>query len=220
MRDQQRRFRHRASGVALFAGLALAAGPALAEATDIAVDAPFTGVHAARGVEVTLAMGETAGAQAADGTDMSLLEVFVEDDILHGRRDSPFGEDGDDYDLEVAVTARRLRFLKASTGAILEGENLGLEDEAKIYVNTGGVMRVSGACDGLFVRGATGGELDAEDLRCKTVKAKARTGAILDVYASDTAEAYARLGGEVTVHGGATMTDSGTFIGGEVRPRD
>ncbi len=199
---------------ALFAPALVA--PAHAEPQEIEIDAPFTGVHAARGVRVSLTMGETASVRAdTDDADFDRLEVFVEDDVLHVRREGL--SDGDGFNLNVDVVATRLSRIKVSTGATLDGSDLVLDRGAEAIVDTGGELEASGRCTDLFAKAETGGVIDARAVLCERVKAKARTGGVVDVHASETAEGYARLGGEVTIHGGATIAKRGRFLGGVVR---
>ncbi|MEO1013786.1 MAG: DUF2807 domain-containing protein [Pseudomonadota bacterium] len=201
---------------------AIAAGGALlanahAEPRVLAVDGAFNSIHAARGVSVTLSMGEIASVTAdTDDPDFARLEAFVEDDTLHVRREG-LSDYGDGFDIRVDVTATRLVRIKVSTGARIDGADLKLDPDAEVIVDTGGVADLSGRCRDLFAKAETGGVIAAQDLQCDIVKAKARTGGEVDVYASDTAEGYARLGGEVTIHGDATITKRGRFLGGEVR---
>ncbi|MEM8771581.1 MAG: DUF2807 domain-containing protein [Pseudomonadota bacterium] len=199
--------------------LSLMAAQAGAQDQEISVNLPYSGVHAARGVNVYLTMGDAASIKADAGDkDFARLEVKVEDAVLHVRRQG--GSDDKRFDLDVYVAADRpLDFLKASTGARLDGTDLTLDGEAEILANTGGEMTLSGACETALLKASTGGEIEAEDLICESVTVKTGTGGSIEIHASKTAIAYARMGGEVILYGEAELKKKGASFGGEIRQR-
>ena len=197
-----------------FATAILSFAPAGAEERTIDPPGAFNGVHASRGVKVHLTMGDAAMIVAeSTGDGLSRLEIKIDDGALLVRR-AGLVNSGDSPSIEVRIVADQpLSSLKATTGAVLEGESLALGD-VEIEADTGGVLSVSGTCGAVKAEADTGGVVDARALACRTADARAGTGGVIDVSASEAAKGRARMGGAVTVYGDPPRTDFGTFLGG------
>lgn len=190
--------------------------PAAAETRAIEMEEPFHGVLVARGVEASFAAGPAVAIEAG-GDDLSRLEAFVDDGTLIIRRAGPFSDAPARF--RVSVIAPGVHEFKVATGGVLTAVGLDFE-RGEAIADTGGEMSLSGVCGHLTAKAETGGQINASALVCRTAKAKARTGGEADVHATEEVFGYARLGGEVRVHGGGTLAKRGRFLGGEVRSVD
>lgn len=191
--------------------------PAVAEERAYEIET-FTGVHVARGTSLEMSVGDTLSAIAtSDATSLGELVVEVKDGVLHVKRRSLTRENG--YrGAVVKVTAPNLSldYIEVSTGSEADIVDLSIEN-ARVLVNTGSRADLAGSCGSIDAKITTGSELHARDLLCGKVKAKARTGSSVNVFASDSVEAYARMGSEVTVYGKPANVKKGKFLGAEIK---
>ena len=194
----------------------LGASPANAEERIYEIE-PFTGIHVARGTTLEMSVGETLSAIAtSDAISLGELVVEVEDGVLHVKRRSLIKENG--YRgaiVKVTAPSLALNYIEVSTGSEADIKDLSIED-ARVLVNTGSRAELAGSCGSIDAKITTGAELDAHDLLCEKVKVKARTGSSVDVFASDSVEAYARMGSEITVYGKPAKVKKGKFLGAEI----
>ena len=205
-----------AKAIFLVTCTALLASAAHAAERDYPIGETITGVKASRGVNVALSPGAGASAVAEtdDEDDFSELKIDIDDGVLKISRRSNFTDENSTR-FTVRVVLERFDYLNVTTGATLEAGAFALGDlEAK--VDTGGVAEISGTCDDLDAQAATGGVFRAGALVCDGVDASASTGGVITAHAKERTKAKARLGGEVTVHGGPEKVRSNTFLGGDV----
>ena len=205
--------------LSLIVGAISAASIAPAAAEERAYDIEtFTGVHVARGTSLEMSVGDTLSAIAtSDATSLGELVVEVKDGILHVKRRSLTRENG--YRgavVKVTAPILALDYIEVSTGSEADIKDLSIEN-ARVLVNTGSRADLAGSCGSIDAKITTGAELNARDLLCEKVKAKARTGSSVKAFASDSVEAYARMGSEVTVYGKPAKVKKGKFLGAEIK---
>lgn len=176
----------------------------------------FTGVNVARGVTLTLSMGPESISTETNAANFDDLYIDVDKGVLEVRRKSAFTKDDNRHiQYTVTVTAPTIDFLKASTGAVMTGENLQIET-ADIEANTGAAMTLSGTCNAIAIEAHTGATVDSSALLCARVTARGRTGAMIRAYASEAADGKARMGAEIDFKGDPKTRKKGTFLGGDV----
>ena len=198
----------------------LMAGSAVAETKTYDL-APFTGVKAATGVDVTITVGEVQSVRAVgpDGK-MDRLEIAVDDGMLRIRRRNRkgWGWGWDDSNFEVTISVPELNVIDASSGA--EVRATGVESErVTLDASSGADIDVSGSCDIVSADASSGADIDARDLVCREAIADVSSGADIDIHATERFTGEASSGGGISVYGKPTNVNAGESSGGDIDMR-
>lgn len=195
--------------IATIALLAVA-GSAAAETRSLS---GFTGVSASDRICVEVTLGEAYRVDVS-GSDASKVATRIEDDRLVIRRTHrPFWGGTPSMDALVRVTMPAIDGLSASRGAELSATGLDGGD-LSLAAAMGGELRVTGACGALSVSVAMGGMVRAEGLQCRDANVAASMGGDARVFASNSIDVSATMGGSVSAAGGGEAQDIALSMGG------
>jgi hypothetical protein len=157
-------------------------------------------------------------AETTDGGDFKNLVVEVRGDTLHiGRNHSMFNWGGGPR-YRVTVSAPSYSRFEVSSGASLDGSGLQLAD-LRVEVSSGARLELSGSCTTLNADLSSGAQFDGESLKCDAADVDASSGARADAFASNSANASASSGANVTFHGNPATLEKDTSSGGSVDAR-
>lgn len=200
-------------GIALSVGLAAAA---FSQTQTIAVS-PFDSIEASNGVHVVVAMGD-AQSVVIDGpaSQADKIYVRVSDGRLHVRpRLRRRGHDSELSNTVVHVTMTDVIDIEVENGAELVAEGINVGD-IELEATNGGILRIDGTCDWADVVARRGGIVDAEDMVCREVKARASMGGEMEVNAEAFLDAGAGMGGVIEVHGAPGQVERSSSMGGTI----
>lgn len=149
------------------------------------------------------------------GADADRVRTRVEDGtLLIDQRNRPwFGNRA--LDALVRVSLPDLESVAASRG--VEVAASGVEaDRFEIAAAMGAEVRVLGACGALDATAAMGGSIRADELHCRTADVSAAMGGSARVYASETYEGSASMGGTIDISGDGASRGRSTAMGGTI----
>ncbi len=223
----------------LLAAVLAVLSPTLAFAETRSVGA-FQEVNVADRIAVSVASG-SAYAVEVTGDDAARVRTRVENGVLKiSDLRRPWFGSGPRLDATVTVTAPAIEALTASRGATLSatlndpsctafsaraamGASLsaaGLScGSVTASAAMGAEIELSGSCREVEVSAAMGAQVRAEDLHCETADVSAAMGADVGVFASQSYDASAAMGGAINVAGGPALRERSTAMGGAVRDR-
>lgn len=195
---------------AAFAALATAAN---AEIRDVS---NFTGVSAADRIRVEVVAGENYRVEVL-GSEADKVRTRVNDDgtLVIRRANRPLWGGTPPIDATVRVTMPGVETLASSRGAELIATGVNAQSMS-LAASMGGELQVSGACTTLDAAVSMGGIIRAQDLQCQNANVAASMGGDARVYASNSFDAAASMGGSVNVAGGGRSDDIATSMGGSV----
>ena len=192
---------------------------------------PFDRVNAFGNVRVILTKGESPSFNATKKSDD--LNIRIKEGTLkisHKHNDRMWSNP-----LIVEVTYTVLDEVNASAGANVEHDGvfeygdieLSADAGAKVrfdmdassvraFVGEGGVITLDGICKHLEVKGSTGAIFEGRDLKAESVTARSNTGAELLVYAVESVDATAMMGGHVMISGDPPRVQINESLGGTV----
>ena len=181
----------------------------------------FTGVAAAQGLDVEVAVGEqflvTASSDSADQLDN--LTFRVKDEVLILRRESRSASFWDWWkrsdDVSVTVQMPSVSVLKASSGAELLVEGVNCETLA-IDASSGSDIEVIGRCNTATIDASSGAGVDLRRLELKTATADASSGADINLNVSDAFYGDASSGADIDVYGLPAVAESDTSSGADI----
>lgn len=175
----------------------------------------FTGVSASDRIQVEVATGESYRVDVT-GSDADKVTTRIDDGTLVIRRTNrPFWGGTPAIDATVRVTLPRVENLASSRGAELTAANINAQD-ISLAAAMGGELRVSGTCTSLDAAVSMGGTIRAQDFQCQNANIAASMGGDARVFASNSFDAAASMGGSVNVAGGGRGDDIATSMGGSV----
>ncbi len=199
----------------LAGALCLAAAPAFAETRTLNTPA-FHAVDVAGPYVVEITQG-AATSVIADGTARGLgrTRIYVANGVLHVRQRCTLFCGSRGRLARVTIVTPRLDAVEAVMGADVSARGL---DVAALSADAamGANLTLSGACGRLTADAAMGANLDARDLRCRAVRVDAAMGANVDVFASESVEADAAMGGVIEVDGRPATNRVARAMGGDV----
>lgn len=118
-------------------------------------------------------------------------------------------------DATVRVSMPELEELAGARG--VEIIATGVEANAfDVAAAMGAVVRVSGTCRALDAAAAMGGDIRAEGLQCETADVAAAMGGTAHVFASQSYEGSASMGGTINVAGNGASHGRSTAMGGTI----
>jgi hypothetical protein len=196
------------------AGVALAAFVTAAQAETRDVSG-FTGVAAADRIRVEVTTGPSYRVDVT-GSDASRVRTRVEDGTLRIRRTNrPWFGETPPIDATVRVTMPRVESLASSMGAELSASDITAGD-ISLAASMGGELNVAGACTSLDAAVSMGGVIKADELHCRDADVSASMGGEARVYASNSFEVSASMGGAVNVAGEGRASDVSLSMGGSL----
>ena len=196
----------------------------------------FTGVKSSAGINVYLFQGdeEKVVVETDDNiqdcliteVDGSVLKCYLDCNLRHSTK------------LNVYVNFKTLNKIRASSGSDVYGETTIKTDYLDINASSAADVKVeveaeSVSCDvssgaDAVLKGrakyfdgdaSSGADIKAEDLKVKTCKASASSGADIRISVSDRIDAHASSGGDVIYYGDPEIEHVSESSGGDVRRR-
>lgn len=185
--------------------------PAAAETRNLS---GFDSVGAQDQIEVIIAVGAPYAVEVT-GRDAARVLTEVEDGTLKIRqRNRPwFGSQN--LDATVRISMPELESLAAARGAEVSATGVSAQ-HFEVAAAMGAEVRVSGTCRSLDAAAAMGGSIRADQLICETADVAAAMGGDARVYASQTYEGAASMGGTINVSGDGASRGSSTAMGGTI----
>lgn len=188
------------------------AGAAMAETR---THSSFTGVSTSDRIPVEVTLGESYRVEVL-GSDAERVRTEVDDGVLEVRqRNRPWFGGPPRIDARVRVTAPAIDSLAASRGGSIRAEGM-RANSMSLAASMGGDIDVSGTCGALSAAASMGGSIDADSLECETARIAASMGGDAKVFASNSYNASASMGGSVRVGGNPQRGDVSTTMGGAV----
>lgn len=196
----------------------------------------FTGVKSSAGINVYLFQGdeEKVVVETDDNlqecliteVDGSILKCYMDCNVRHASK------------LNVYVNFKQLNKIKASSGSDVYGETTITSDfldidvssaaDVKVEVKAGTVNCDASSGADAVIKGkaeyfdgdaSSGADIKAEDLKVKSCKASASSGADIRISVSDKIDAHASSGGDVIYYGNPEIEHVSESSGGDVRRR-
>jgi hypothetical protein len=149
------------------------------------------------------------------GADADRVRTRVEDGaLLIDQRNRPwFGSRH--LNAVVRVSVPELESIAAARG--VEVSARGVESERfDIAAAMGAEVRVSGTCGVLDATAAMGASIRADELQCRVADVSAAMGGSARVYASETYEGSASMGGSIDISGDGASRGRSTAMGGSI----
>lgn len=196
------------------------------------VTADFTEVHASEGIEVYVTQEENFGILVeADDNIIDLIGTEIKNGKLKIHAEENIGN----ATKKVYVSLPIVSSLQSSSGARLTGQNqisttslrMAASSGARLNaaVNTpkleldassGAHIEVAGNAGEVYADSSSGANVSAKDLKSKTCKAQASSGANISIYVSDALDASASSGANISYDGDAAVTENKS-VSGNVR---
>jgi len=188
-------------------------------------------------IEVLLEKGEEESVSVK--SEKEKLNVYVERGVLRVKRKKPLRiKEYQAHPIQVTVTYKVLRRVKANAGAdvtnkqVLTGDQLTLDfnsgsggnldvdvNDVHISVSEGSQLRVTGKTVSQESKVSTGAELSAFRLNSERTYIKANTGAHAKVMATQAIDAIASTGGDINYKGEPGKVKIKDHLGGNVSGR-
>jgi hypothetical protein len=199
---------------------------------DIASD--FNALHVSQGINVKLTMGSTTSLKLeADENLHDIIRTEVEDGVLRIYSEKNI------YSAKkrtVYLTATDLNEIKVTSGAEVATENTIKTEELKVSTTSGANAklnlevanvtcsstsgsnaRLSGRAEKLTVSATSGANIKAKDLEALICEAKATSGSVVSVYATQELDARASSGGNISYSGDPEIVKKNSSSGGNIR---
>ncbi len=193
----------------------------------------FKAISAATGLKVYIKQGNKNSVQVE--TDSNLQDhVLVEEDDgwlkLHidGNINNP-------TKLNVYVTYQKLKGIKASSSARIENRDvihseafdIDISSGSRVYLNvntmhltcetsSGASARLRGKTNYLQARSSSGSQLKASKLEAERCKARASSGASINIFVKESLEAHASSGAQIDYRGNPKEVERHTSSGGGI----
>lgn len=174
----------------------------------------FNSVGASDQMRVEISVGGDYAVEVT-GSDAARVRTRVEDGVLKiDQRSRPwFGSRR--LNAVVRVSTPSLDRIAAARG--VEVTATGVEaDMFEIAAAMGAEVRVRGTCGALDASAAMGATISAGELQCQTADVAAAMGGSARVYASQTYEGSASMGGTINIDGDGASRGRSTAMGGSI----
>lgn len=202
----------------------------------IHLDEPFDEIRVNGRIDLVLEAGEEDAIDIPFDEDK--VSVEVKEGTLVIKRKERWKYSSYKQSVKVAITYKeKLRGLSAYAGAEVSSHNAlvtadafeldfgsgavaELEiavDDLEVDVGEGAVLELEGTATELQVRAATGGQVEAFDLKAERVYARANTGGEVEVSAVKAIEATAHTGGFIIYRGDPERVNISDELGGKVK---
>jgi len=193
---------------------------------------PFDIIKISKGINVTLQEGEKPEAE------IIIVNANLDDVLITQNNNEVFvrmkTKTYKNVAVNVYVTYQKLKEIHAGTGGSLDSEDIieaeeltltaGMDASIELEVEVGTLnvsasvasVQVSGTADKINVNNYSGGKYFGFKLKCEEAKVKVVTGAIAQVWVTETLDAYASTGAIVEYIGDPLHVDSNVLLGGKV----
>lgn len=174
----------------------------------------FNSIGASDQMRVEISVGGDYAVEVT-GADADRVRTRVEDGaLLIDQRNRPwFGSRH--LNAVVRVSVPELESIAAARG--VEVSARGVESERfDIAAAMGAEVRVSGTCGVLDATAAMGASIRADELHCRVADVSAAMGGSARVYASETYEGSASMGGSIDISGDGASRGRSTAMGGSI----
>ncbi|MBN8608346.1 MAG: DUF2807 domain-containing protein [Caulobacterales bacterium] len=174
----------------------------------------FNSIGASDQMRVEISVGGDYAVEVT-GADADRVRTRVEDGaLLIDQRNRPwFGSRH--LNAVVRVSVPELESIAAARG--VEVSARGVESERfDIAAAMGAEVRVSGTCGVLDATAAMGASIRADELQCRVADVSAAMGGSARVYASETYEGSASMGGSIDISGDGASRGRSTAMGGSI----
>lgn len=174
----------------------------------------FNSIGASDQMRVEISVGGEYAVEVT-GADAARVRTRVEDGtLLIDQRNRPwFGSRH--LNAVVRISVPELESIAAARG--VEVNARGVDSERfDIAAAMGAEVRVSGTCGVLDAAAAMGASIRADELQCRTADVSAAMGGSARVYASETYEGSASMGGSIDISGDGASRGRSTAMGGSI----
>lgn len=174
----------------------------------------FDSIAAADQIRVEIVVGD-AYAVEVTGSDASRVVTEVNGGTLEIRQRSRHWFGNQDLDAIVRVSLPELERISAARGVELVASGVAA-NHFSVSAAMGADVRISGACRALDASASMGGMIRADGLHCETADVSAAMGGEARVYASQTYEGSASMGGAISISGEGASRGRATAMGGTI----
>jgi hypothetical protein len=198
------------------------------------ISSDFDALHVSYGINVKLTMGSTTSLKLeADENLHDIIRTEVEDGVLHIYSEKNI------YSAKkrtVYLTATDLNEIKVTSGAQVTSENTIKTEELKVSTTSGANAklnlevanvscrstsgsnaRLSGRAERLTVSATSGANIKAKGLEALICEAKATSGSVVSVHATQELDAKATSGGNISCSGDPEIVKKNSSSGGNIR---
>ena len=198
------------------------------------ISSDFDALHVSHGINVKLTMGSSTSLKLeADENLHEIIRTEVEDGVLriYSERNIYSAKKRTVY-----LTATDLNEIKITSGAQVTSENTIKTEELKVSTTSGAnaklklevanvscsstsgsIARLSGRAERLTVSATSGANIKAKNLEALICKAKATSGSVVSVHASQELDAKATSGGNISCSGDPEIVKKNSSSGGNIR---
>jgi len=198
------------------------------------ISSDFDAIHVSYGIEVKLSMGSTTSLTVeADENLHDIIRTEVEDGVLRIYAEKNIFSS---KKRRVYVNAEEMNEIKATSGASVVSEtNIKTEDMvikttsgANVNLNleavnvscsstSGSNARLAGTAEKLIASSTSGANLRAKNLEVKVCEARATSGSVMSVKATEELDARATSGGNISCSGNPEIVKKSSSSGGNIR---
>ncbi len=183
----------------------------------------FHALETSAGIEVLISKGDKAELAVAVGDKGYLNDVVteVENGVLKISRKSDwkFWNQWKNWRVKVYVSFTELNEIKASSGAVVKGNDLSLE-KLKVRMSSGGTMNLTGTVQNIDIDVSSGAQFRGYSLRATNCKAEASSGGGIQITINKEINAEASSGGFINYKGEALIRDINVSSGGSVKKQN
>jgi hypothetical protein len=174
----------------------------------------FNSIGASDQMRVEISVGGEYAVEVT-GADAARVRTRVEDGtLLIDQRNRPwFGSRH--LNAVVRISVPELESIAAARGVEVNARGVDAE-RFDIAAAMGAEVRVSGTCGVLDAAAAMGASIRADELQCRTADVSAAMGGSARVYASETYEGSASMGGSIDISGDGASRGRSTAMGGSI----
>ncbi len=198
------------------------------------ISSDFDAIHVSYGIQVKLTMGSTTSLTVeADENLHDIIRTEVEDGVLRIYAEKNIFSS---KKRTVYLTAVEMSEIKATSGASVVSKN-SIKTEDMVVKTTSGAsinldleavniscsstsgsnIRLEGTAEKLIASATSGANLSAKRLEVKVCEAKATSGSVMSVYATEELDASATSGGNISCSGNPEIVKKSSSSGGSIR---
>jgi len=198
------------------------------------ISSDFDAIHTSYGINVKLAIGSNASLTLeADENLHDIIRTEVEDGVLRIYAEKNI------YSAKkrtVYLTAKEVNVIKATSGSSVTSENTIKTEEFKVSTTSGANVnleletestsssatsgsniRLSGKTQKLTASSTSGANVRAKSLEAKICEARATSGSVMSVHATQELDAKATSGANISCSGNPEVVKKNSSSGGSIR---
>ena len=197
------------------------------------ISSDFDAIHASHGIDVRLTMGSNVSLRLeADENLHDIIITEVKDGVLRIYSEKNIYSS---KKRTVYLTASEVNEIKATSGSSVNSENTIKAEDFKVSTTSGANVRLdldaesisckatsganinlSGKTQKLVASATSGANIKAKNLKAKFCEAKATSGAVMSVRASQELDARATSGGNIRCSGNPEIVKKNSSSGGNI----